>query len=232
MWDRKIIKGRGKAAFKANYWSSVLAAFIMGLFATGATISSRSTFGGTTGEVTVESTSNLTPEQVAGITAIVVSALSILAVIAFVVHTFVANPVEVGGRRFFKKNATDQTTSPATIMEGFQNYGHVVVTLLMRDVFVMLWSLLLVIPGIMKAYSYRMVPYIVKDNPELSPQETLALSAKMMSGNRWQAFVMDLSFFGWILLGVFTLNLVNIFWTSPYMSASDAELYLELKNQA
>lgn len=232
MWDRKTLKERAKAAFKLNYWPSVAVAFVMGLFVSGVATSGGYNVSDTTAEVTTEYSSTLTPEQTAALVAIVIGAVSFLGFIAMVIRALVANPIEVGGRRFFRKNAVDQETPFATLAEGFQNYGHVIVTLLVRDVFIVLWSLLFVIPGIMKSYSYRMVPYIVKDNPELSPTETLALSAQMMKGNRWQAFVMDLSFIGWMLLGVVTLNLGNIFWTAPYMNATDAELYLELKNQA
>ncbi|MBP3892845.1 MAG: DUF975 family protein [Atopobiaceae bacterium] len=235
MFDRKAIKERGKAAFKKNYWMSVAVAFVMGLFVSGTagvTFNSRTTFNGTTTEVTVDSNMTLTDEQTAALAAIVIGGLATIGIIAFVAHTLIANPIEVGGRRFFRKNATDQATPFAVMAEGFQNYGHVVVTMLLRDVFVMLWSLLFVIPGVMKAYSYRMVPYIVKDNPEIAPMDALALSTKMMKGSRWQTFVMDLSFLGWMILGTITFNLGNIFWTSPYMNAADAELYLELKNRA
>ena len=80
-------------------------------------------------------------------------------------------------------------------------------------------------------YSYRMVPYIIKDNPELSATEVITRSREMMNGNKWRAFLLDLSFIGWILLCVITLGIAAFFWVGPYMSSTDAALYLELKKQ-
>ena len=95
----------------------------------------------------------------------------------------------------------------------------------------MLWSLLLVVPGIVKLYSYRMVPYILAEHPELSANEVITRSRKMMNGNKWQAFKLDLSFIGWILLGTVTLGIVQVFWTSPYMESAQAALYLKLRDE-
>ena len=117
------------------------------------------------------------------------------------------------------------------IGESFNDYGRVFVTMFLRDLLICLWSLLLVVPGIMKSYSYRLVPYILKDNPELTAKEVLARSTEMMAGNRWQAFKLDLSFIGWILLTVLTLGIAGIFWTNPYMQNTNAALYLSLKEQ-
>ncbi|MBR1628641.1 MAG: DUF975 family protein [Lachnospiraceae bacterium] len=86
----------------------------------------------------------------------------------------------------------------------------------------------MVVPGIVKAYSYMLVPYLIKDNPELSATEIIARSRELMRGHKWEAFVMDLSFIGWFLLGVITGNLVNIFWTNPYHESARAVFYLNL----
>ena len=76
-----------------------------------------------------------------------------------------------------------------------------------------------------------MVPYILAEQPELSATEVITRSREMMNGNKWQAFKMDLSFLGWILLGILTLGLVNIFWTAPYMESAQAALYLKLRDK-
>lgn len=230
MWSIQEMKSRGKQAFKANYWQSVAVAFVMGIFTTGTTVATRNQVPTST-DVTVDATSTLSNEQMFFITSMILGTVAVVGLFAAIAHAFIANPIEVGGRRFFEKNAQDPTASFSLITEGFQDYWRVFVPMLLRDVFVTLWSLLLVIPGIMKAYSYRMVPYIIKDHPELAPMEVLAYSENMMRGHRWQSFVMDLSFLGWILLGLLTLNLGNILWTNPYMSATDAALYQELSKQ-
>ena len=231
MWSIAELKSRGKQAFRANYWQSVAVSFVMAIFAGGTASAASNRVQSTTSEVTVEG-AGVSPEQAAFLAAVVLGVIFTVGIVGSIVHALLANPIEVGGRRFFEKNANDPTTQFNTMFEGFQDYGRVLVTMLIRDVFILLWTLLLIIPGVMKAYSYRLVPYLVKDRPELSPMEVLAESEALMRGNRWQAFVMDLSFIGWLLLGVATLNLGNIFWTNPYMNATDAALYQELTGRA
>ncbi len=231
MWSIAELKSRGKQAFRANYWQSVAVSFVMAIFAGGTASAASNRVQSTTSEVTVEG-AGVSPEQAAFLAAVVLGVIFTVGIVGSIVHALLANPIEVGGRRFFEKNANDPTTQFNTMFEGFQDYGRVLVTMLIRDVFILLWTLLLIIPGAMKAYSYRLVPYLVKDRPELSPMEVLAESEALMRGNRWQAFVMDLSFLGWLLLGVVTLNLGNIFWTNPYMNATDAELYRTLTGRA
>ena len=156
----------------------------------------------------------------------------ILAIIAFVIilGILVFNPLEMGGRKFFLQNALAKQDGIGSFLDAFKSgyYGNVVVTMLVRDVKIFLWSLLLIIPGIVKAYEYRMVPYILAEHPELSYSEVLRISSEMMDGQKWNAFVLDLSFIGWYILGAFTCGILNIFWVNPYVYATDAELYLEL----
>ena len=152
-------------------------------------------------------------------------------IIGILIKIFLANPIEVGCSAFFRDNTEAPPAPLSTIKTGFQNYGHTFVTLFLRDLFLLLWSLLLLIPGIIKAYSYCMVPYILADHPELTATETIARSKEMMNGNKWQAFLLDLSFIGWILLGILTLGLVLVFWTAPYMQSSNAALYLKLSGE-
>ena len=94
----------------------------------------------------------------------------------------------------------------------------------------MLWTCLFIIPGIIKSYSYRMVPYILADNPELGAVEAITLSRQMMDGNKGRAFLLDLSFIGWTILTIITLGIVGLFWANPYFYATDAELYRTLKD--
>ena len=99
-----------------------------------------------------------------------------------------------------------------------------------KDLFTFLWSLLFVIPGIVKSYEYMMIPYLLAENPDMSREDAFAESKRMMDGNKWDTFVMDLSFIGWLLLGAITMNIVNILYTNPYMYLTHAELYHTLKN--
>lgn len=88
--------------------------------------------------------------------------------------------------------------------------------MVLRDVFIFLWSLLFLIPGVIKHYSYRMVPYILADDPEIGAMDAITLSRQMMDGHKWNTFVLDLSFLGWDLLSALTLGLLGVFYVNPY----------------
>lgn len=145
------------------------------------------------------------------------------------VKIFGLNPLLVGGDGFFLVN-TEEKAQFSEMKRGFTpNYLHNVGTMLLMDIFRFLWSLLFIIPGIIKAYSYCMVPFILADNPNLGARETINLSRKMMKGHKWRTFVLDLSFLGWIILSGLTLGLLGVFYVNPYMHATHAELYKTLK---
>ena len=161
---------------------------------------------------------------------VIAGVIGAIVAVAFVIDLLLINPLEVGCMRFFAENSY----APAELGEigyGFKSgYGRVVGTMLRRDIYLLLWSLLFVIPGIVKTYSYRMVPYILAEEPELSGKDVIDRSRQMMAGNKWKAFVLDLSWILWILLTVVTLGLAGIFYVYPYMYATNAELYHELKS--
>ena len=154
-------------------------------------------------------------------------------ILMFLLGVLVLSPLEVGGYKFFvenEKHKEAQTTlSHFTCAFKDRNYMNVVSNLLCRDIFITLWSLLLVVPGIIKSYEYRMVPYLLADCPELSTEEAFRISREMMNGEKMNTFILDLSFIGWYILSGITCNLVGIFYLYPYKYATDAELFLVLK---
>ncbi|MBQ8260083.1 MAG: DUF975 family protein [Clostridia bacterium] len=109
-----------------------------------------------------------------------------------------------------------------------ENIGTKFIATLLVSLYTFLWSLLFIIPGIVKSYSYAMTPYILLDRPELSPTEAIKESEKMMNGHKMDLFILDLSFIGWILLSMLTCG-VLILYVEPYMMATKAAFYLELK---
>ena len=227
----KEIKTKGRTAFKANYWRCVVAAILLFLLVGGTAASGAGNAqnAADTQGIT-DAVSSLSQEQINTLAAALIGGSVVICVISIVLKIFVFNPLKVGCYRFFRKNANDASTSLGVIKEGFGGYGHTLVTLFLTDLFTCLWSLLFIIPGIIKAYSYRMVPYIIKDNPELSALDVIHRSRQLMRGNKWKAFLLDLSFIGWFLLGAITLGLVNIFWTNPYSESANAVLYNDLKS--
>ena len=174
---------------------------------------------------------NKAPFIAMGIAFFVVFLVVFVIVMAFVIalDILIFNPIEMGCQRFFRKNA-DDTSKLSNIVFAFDhNYKNTVKIMFFRDLYITLWSLLFVIPGIIKSYEYRMIPYILGDNPTISKAEAFRLSKEMMAGNKWRAFVLDLSFIGWDLLSVLTCGILSIFFVDPYKYATDAELYLALK---
>ena len=99
---------------------------------------------------------------------------------------------------------------------------------LLAAVYTILWSLLLLIPGIMKSYSYAMATYIIEDNPDVGPEEAIKRSMRMMEGHRMQLFLLELSFLGWAFLCILTFG-IGFFWLSPYIETSRAAFYEDVK---
>ncbi len=169
----------------------------------------------------------------AAIATVVVLIITIVFVVALIivipVSVFLINPLEVGTNRFFVQNLKLDANLREICFAFDHNYLNCVKILFFRDLYVFLWSLLFIIPGIIKAYEYRMVPYILGDNPNIDREEAFALSNMLMQGNKGKAFVLDLSFLGWYILNGLTLGILGIFYVNPYIKQTNAALYLKLK---
>lgn len=116
------------------------------------------------------------------------------------------------------------------LFEGFQDYARIFVTKLLQSVYTFLWMLLLVVPGVIKHYSYAMTDYILKEEPELKNNAAIERSMAMMEGNKMKLFMLDLSFIGWAILSAFTMG-IGYFFLLPYMQVSHAAFYEDLKAQ-
>lgn len=153
----------------------------------------------------------------------------IAVVLAGVTSVFIFNPLAVGTKRFFLVNLNQ----PAEVRECARafdvNYRECVRTMFFADLKIFLWSLLLIIPGIVKSYEYRMIPYLLADDPTMDSDRAFAESKALMQGNKLKAFVLDLSFIGWHILSLFTLGLLDIFYVSPYVNQTNAALYERLR---
>lgn len=112
-----------------------------------------------------------------------------------------------------------------------KNWMNIVKVLLLRDIKLFLWSLTIV-GGVIKNYSYALVPYIVAENPKICAKEAVLLSKRMMQGHKWELFVFKLSFFGWELLSTLTQGIVGIFFVNPYTELAMAEYYVHIRTLA
>lgn len=120
-----------------------------------------------------------------------------------------------------------QGASLSKLFEGFSRFGDSLVLILLMDIFIFLWSLLLVIPGIIKMYSYSMSWFVLHDRPDLTGNEARKRSMYLMRGHKWRLFCLDFSFLGWYLLSALTLGILA-FWVTPYHMTARAEFYQEL----
>lgn len=116
------------------------------------------------------------------------------------------------------------------LFEGFSDYGRILGTKILQIIYQFLWTLLLIIPGIIKFYSYAMVDYILKDEPEIRNNAAIEKSMAMMDGHKMKLFLLHLSFIGWAILCVFTLG-IGYFFLQAYMGASNAAFYEDLKKE-
>ena len=122
-----------------------------------------------------------------------------------------------------------QATFDTAFNEGFDNFGHKLGGYLWMQLFIFLWSLLFVIPGVIKSYSYALTPYILGDRKDVGARDALKLSMRMMDGHKWELFVFQLSFLGWFLLSSLTGGILGVFYVNPYFSNAMAGYYAERK---
>ena len=141
---------------------------------------------------------------------------------------FLAGPLAYGLALAFLKNSRGGELDVRDLFEGFsKDFGGTMVLGLMQSILVFLWSLLFIIPGIIKSYAYSMAFYVKVDHPEMGWQECLKESERLMNGHKMDLFVQHLSFIGWIIVGSFVCG-IGTLWVSPYISASDAVFYNSL----
>lgn len=230
MWNRQELKRNARVLLRANYLKTVVVGLILSFLIGSGYNSARSAAKSNNVDISVSDlfSTNLTfiIAMLVGIAGIIIIAL----LINVVLNIFLWNPLEVGCRKVFV-DCRYGNAQWSDILYAFRNgYGHIGGVMFMKDLFTFLWSLLFIIPGIVKGYEYMMIPYLLAENPDMSRQDAFAESKRMMDGNKMNAFILDLSFIGWLILGALTLDIVNILYTTPYMELAHAELYHTLKN--
>lgn len=115
----------------------------------------------------------------------------------------------------------------SSLFDGFSNFGETFLLYLLNSIFVALWTLLFIIPGIIKSFAYSMSPYILADNPNMTQKEARKQSERLMNGNKFRLFCLELSFIGWIFLSILTCGILLI-WVIPYMQTAVAAFYDDL----
>lgn len=219
MWTRALIKSRAKEALRLNYWKAFLVSLII-------MIAGGSGSSGSTGR-----NINRGFNEIINIRILLLILLGVM-LVTFLCRVLIGYMLEVGGRKYFIEAASGRD------FKGFigycfqgRRYIDILATMFLRSVYIFLWTLLLIIPGIIKSYAYRMVPYILADNPSIGYNRAIQLSNEMTHGHKFDMFILDLSFLGWELLGLLACC-IGVIFVLPYVDMTGAQLYLILRDDA
>lgn len=218
-WSREVLKARAKEILKRSYWMILVVCLINGVLG-GGVGSVTSSFSGTLSNLN----SNSPQVESVAVGVILIMALFVLC-IALAFSIFVSNVLRVGLCRYMLE-AQQGKTDINTLFWGFREgrYMKIVKTMFFYGLYISLWSLLFIIPGIVKSYEYFYVPYILADNPDLPTEQVLKISGDMTNGEKGQIFILTLSFIGWILLGILACG-IGVLFVTPYIEATYVELY-------
>lgn len=140
--------------------------------------------------------------------------------------SLLALPLSWGLTVSLLRNHREESVDLENLFDGFRGgrYTRVFCAIFLVNLFTFFWALLLIIPGIMKAFSYALTPYIIMDEPELTARQAITRSCEIMEGRRWKLFCLYLSFIGWGILSLLTFG-IGFLWLAPYMNASIAAFY-------
>lgn len=214
---RRIARG----SLTGNFWPSVLAAFIAAFF--GAQVTSGNL--GFKFEIDWDTLNDFWNEH-HRISLFTIGSLSSLSLVTFIL----GGVIQLGYAQYLLKQYDHKERNIKDLFSQFDRFGQGFLQLFLRGLFTMLWSLLFIIPGIVKALSYSMAPFIMADHPELSATEAIEESKALMYGHKWELFFLNFSFIGWNLLCLLTLGL-GFLLLNPYINAAYTAFYRHITCQ-
>jgi uncharacterized membrane protein len=238
MINRLDLKTSAKQMLKDNYWKAFLVSLITVIVNGGGAGGG----GGSNVNVNMDAQSmdfNIFSELgeasdelfLVGMIIAVIIAVLVVAVIVCI-QVFLCNPVMVSSSKYFvQASEGDADLNNLAFCFNKNHYMNLVKGIFMTNLFITLWGLLLIVPGIIKHYAYRMVPYILADQPNMHYKEAIEKSNAMTYGKKWDIFVLDLSFIGWFLLGVIGCGIGTLF-VYPYYYSTIAQLYNSISGKA
>ena len=212
------LRQRARESLTGNYWPAVLAAFLAGIF--GAFVAGGGSFNLNIDREVLEILPNALEKT---ITRLLLALGTIGGTLGFA-SFIMGGVIQLGYSQYLLKQHDREITSIRDLFSQFDRFGQAFLQKFLRGLFIFLWSLLLVIPGIIKTYSYAMTPFIMAENPEMTAKEAIAESKRLMDGHKWELFCLGFSFIGWALLAALTLGIGSIF-LNPYVEAAYAAFY-------
>ena len=225
-------RDRARAALSGNWALAVGTGFVASLlgaytaFGSGGGSSSSSS----TSEEDMEYLASSVPEEVMIAIVAVLAVIAIVAVVYAIIMFIIGGPITLGYVKFNLNLVRGQNPQFRDLFTQFGRLGESLVMQLLRGIFIFLWTLLLIVPGVIASLSYAMAPYILYENPGMSGYEAIQQSKALMDGNKWRLFCLNFSFIGWSLLCILTCG-IGIFWLRPYQEAAYAIFYEEIKRE-
>ncbi|MDD4310533.1 MAG: DUF975 family protein [Candidatus Cloacimonetes bacterium] len=162
---------------------------------------------------------------------LLIMGLSFVPVVGSVGSIILSGPFSLGLAIIFLRVSRDESIDIAMLFKGFDDFMRSFVAGLLVAIYTLLWTLLLIIPGIIVGISYSQTFFILSENPTLTPSEAIQRSKEMMQGHKSRFFMLSLSFIGWFILGVVTMGIAFL-WIGSYYSTALAVFYLDLKNES
>jgi uncharacterized membrane protein len=155
-------------------------------------------------------------------------AAQVVPFVGVIISLVVSGPITLGWAAFALTLGRNGNARLEMIFDGFRRFGTAVGAYLLAGLFVFLWSLLLIVPGIIAALAYSQVYYILADDNTIGAMDAIGKSKEMMKGNKWKFFCLGLRFLGWALLCILTLG-IGFLWLSPYVAVSTAKFYDDIR---
>ena len=229
MWTRAELKQNAKDVLRNNYWMafavSLVYSLITGIVSSGSSFVNNSSSGSAPG---TGAGLEISPEMLGALLLIALLGSLIGLVIGFVLSFFVFGPMQVGMVRYYMESRNG-ASSFGQLFYGFKrNYMNTATAMFLTNLFVSLWSLLLIVPGIIAAYRYRFALYNLCENPELGVMDALNMSKQQTRGYKLDLFVLDVTFLGWSLLCVLAAGILSI-WITPYIQQTDLGYFEAIK---
>ena len=230
MFDRSYLKEKAKLSIHKNIWLCIGVTLVYtllssGLFGVEFDVETNEAFFrmglGSSGNVSLDFIHIAIPT-----TFVVILSLASLAF-----GFFVINPLIVGHKRFYLDNREEKSYFETLFFAFNKDYLNVVKVMLLHDIYITLWTLCLIIPGIVKGYEYQMIPYLLAQNPAIDSEVAFSMTKEMTNGYKMDLFILDLSFILWTFFGLFTCG-IGTLYVNVYVAATGVEAYIFLKENA
>lgn len=219
------IRRQARENLRGHWGQAIGAAIVAGILGgsiTSASSSAGGSAGGSTSALDLEAFQGLPPEVI-HIAATILGIVGLLALVTFII----GGTIQLGYSVYLLKQYHRQETSIGDLFSQFFRFGTGFAQQFLVNLYTFLWTLLFIVPGIIKIFSYAMTPFILADDPNLTANQAITRSRELMDGHKWELFVLNLTFIGWEILGALCFG-IGLLWVTPYKNAAYAAFYRQI----